>query len=109
DGSAANATGYSSGMAQPNHEGYGSYRIDQIADGVAVNPPEGHSALPIETTLDNNDPDVVLMMLGTNDAVQNYDPESTYSLDQTTAAFDERTYSPNDVGNIGPTFKVLHP
>ncbi|MDY7574530.1 SGNH/GDSL hydrolase family protein, partial [Actimicrobium sp. CCI2.3] len=59
---------------QANHEGYGSYRIDQIADGMSNNPLEGHAALPIETTLANWNPDVILLMLGTNDALQPYNP-----------------------------------
>ena len=77
DGTPANATEFSYNMLsgqQKNHEGYGSYRIDQIANGVPLSsiPPENHSALPIEQTIANNNPDVILMMLGTNDTLQSY-------------------------------------
>ena len=64
NGEVANATGFSTGMESPNHEGYGSARVGMLLKGGTV---EKHTALPIQTTLANNNPDVVLIMLGTND------------------------------------------
>lgn len=64
NGDPANATGFSQGMDNPNHEGYGSARIGMLLNGGTT---EKHTALPIKTTLANNNPDVVLIMLGTND------------------------------------------
>lgn len=69
NGEPANATGFSVGLSNPNHEGYGSFRIDTIMDGGGA---EGHSAPAIEATLDADKPDVILMMLGTNDLIQQY-------------------------------------
>jgi lysophospholipase L1-like esterase len=43
---------------------YGSARIGMLLGGGT---PEKHTALPIKTSLANNNPDVVLIMLGTND------------------------------------------
>src|SRR5436190_22769204 len=68
DGQPANNTGFSTGMANPNHEGYGSFRIDQIRNGGSA---ENHSAPPIVNTLATYQPDVVLLMIGTNDVLQN--------------------------------------
>jgi lysophospholipase L1-like esterase len=68
DGQPANNTGFSAGMANPNHEGYGSFRIDQILNGGTA---EGHTAPPIASTLTTYQPDVVLLMIGTNDVLQN--------------------------------------
>jgi lysophospholipase L1-like esterase len=64
NGDPANDTGFSKGMASPNHEGYGSARIGMLLGGGTT---EKHTALPIKTSLANNNPDVVLIMLGTND------------------------------------------
>jgi len=64
NGDPANDTGFSKGMENPNHEGYGSARIGMLLTGGTT---EKHTALPIKTTMANNDPDVVLVMLGTND------------------------------------------
>jgi len=64
NGDPANDTGFSKGMENPNHEGYGSARIGMLLSGGTV---EKHTALPIKTSLANNNPDVVLVMLGTND------------------------------------------
>ena len=64
NGDPANATGFSNGMKSPNHEGYGSARIGMLLGGGTV---EKHTALPIKTSMANNNPDVVLVMLGTND------------------------------------------
>jgi lysophospholipase L1-like esterase len=64
NGEPANDTGFSKGMDNPNHEGYGSARIGMLLNGGTT---EKHTALPIKTSLANNAPDVVLIMLGTND------------------------------------------
>ena len=64
NGDPANDTGFSAGMEDPNHEGYGSARIGMLLNGGTT---EKHTALPIKTSLVNNDPDVVLILLGTND------------------------------------------
>jgi len=64
NGDPANDTGFSKGMESPNHEGYGSARIGMLLNGGTT---EKHTALPIKTSLANNNPDVVLIMLGTND------------------------------------------
>jgi lysophospholipase L1-like esterase len=64
NGEPANDTGFSKGMDNPNHEGYGSARIGMLLGGGTT---EKHTALPIKTSLANNNPDVVLIMLGTND------------------------------------------
>jgi len=64
NGEPANDTGFSKGMDNPNHEGYGSARIGMLLNGGTT---EKHTALPIKTSMANNDPDVVLVMLGTND------------------------------------------
>jgi len=64
NGDPANDTGFSKGMDNPNHEGYGSARIGMLLGGGTT---EKHTALPIKTSLANNNPDVVLIMLGTND------------------------------------------
>ncbi len=48
-------------LPDPNHEGHGGYRIDQIDSGI-----EGWL-----TSV--NDPDVILLLIGTNDFYQNYD------------------------------------
>ena len=69
NGDPANATGFSVGLTNGNHEGYGSMRIDQLMDGGSA---EGHSVPAIEATLDADKPDVILMMLGTNDLIQQY-------------------------------------
>ncbi len=69
-GQPGNETGFSQGMTNPNHEGYGSFRIDE-ADGGGSE--EGHAAPPITQTLANDRPDVILMMLGTNDVLQQHD------------------------------------
>ena len=72
NGEPGNDTGFSQGMTNPNHEGYGSIRIDEIDEGGSE---EGHAAPPIAQTLANDKPDVILMMLGTNDVLQQHDLE----------------------------------
>jgi len=64
NGDPANDTGFSTDMEDPNHEGYGSARIGMLLNGGTT---ENHAALPIKTSLANNNPDVVLILLGTND------------------------------------------
>jgi lysophospholipase L1-like esterase len=64
NGDPANDTGFSTGMENPNHEGYGSARMGMLLNGGTT---EKHTALPIKTSLANNNPDVVLILLGTND------------------------------------------
>jgi lysophospholipase L1-like esterase len=64
NGDPANDTGFSTGMENPNHEGYGSARIGMLLNGGTT---EKHTALPIKTSLANNHPDVVLVLLGAND------------------------------------------
>ncbi len=51
------------------HDGYGGYRIDQIAEGMGL---FGAPDVPIEVRLDAWDPTVVLLHAGTNDLVQDY-------------------------------------
>jgi lysophospholipase L1-like esterase len=64
NGNPANDTGFSTGMENPNHEGYGSARIGMLLNGGTT---EKHTALPIKTSLADNNPDIVLILLGTND------------------------------------------
>jgi len=58
NGDPANDTGFSTGMENPNHEGYGSARIGMLLNGGTT---ENHMALPIKTSLAINNPDVVLI------------------------------------------------
>jgi len=53
----------------PYHEGYGSFRTDQTLNGGEA---EKQTAPPLTTTLANFKPDVVLLMIGTNDILQNW-------------------------------------
>jgi len=70
DGKPENATINSSKMTPPfPHEGYGSFRIDNIQDGATI---EKRTAPPIKTTLETYKPDLVLLMIGTNDILQNW-------------------------------------
>jgi hypothetical protein len=64
NGDPANDTAFSTRMESPNHEGYGSARIGMLLNGGTT---EKHTALPIKTSLANNSPDIVLILLGTND------------------------------------------
>jgi lysophospholipase L1-like esterase len=63
NGDPANDTGFSAGIQDPNREGYGSARIGMLLNGGTT---EKHTALPIKTSLANNNPDVVLILLLTN-------------------------------------------
>lgn len=62
------------------HEGYGSFRTDMILNGGTA---EKQSAPPLATTLGKFQPDVVLLMLGTNDIIQ------AYQLDGLEARFEK--------------------
>ena len=53
----------------PYHEGYGSIRTDMILTGGTV---ERQIAPPLATTLEHFKPDVVLLMIGTNDVLQSW-------------------------------------
>jgi lysophospholipase L1-like esterase len=54
-------TGNSTGMADPDHEGHGGWRIDQI------------DSILLDVLRNEDDPDVLLLLIGTNDFGQNYD------------------------------------
>jgi len=71
NGDPANATSTSSEMTTPrSHEGYGSFRIDMILNGGTA---ERRTGPPIKTTIEKYKPDVVLLMIGTNDVIQNWE------------------------------------
>ena len=53
----------------PWHEGYGSFRTDMILNGGTA---EKQVSPPLTATLATFKPDVVLLMLGTNDIIQSY-------------------------------------
>ncbi|MGB8355630.1 MAG: GDSL-type esterase/lipase family protein [Chthoniobacteraceae bacterium] len=53
----------------PYHEGYGSIRTDMVLTGGTV---ERQTAPPLATTLEKFKPDVVLLMIGTNDILQSW-------------------------------------
>ena len=58
---------------QPAHEGYGGFRIEQIS-GDAPATDDGGVAYPgLSQTLASGKPDVILLMLGTNDVNQAFD------------------------------------
>jgi len=73
NGQPQNYTGYSIGMADPNHEGYGSFTISNIVYGSNQ---EGHAAPAVGTLLNDDatvNPDgssdpvsLVLLLIGTN-------------------------------------------
>ncbi len=70
NGQPGSDTGFSQGMSNPNHEGYGSFRIDEMRNGGSE---EDHSAPAIKETLAHDKPDIILIMLGTNDVIQRHD------------------------------------
>ena len=83
-------TGNSTGMAEPNHEGHGGWRIDQI-DGIILG------------VLDQIvDPDVILVLIGTNDFGQSYDyTNAIYRLDALIAKMaTNRPYAKIVVANL---------
>jgi lysophospholipase L1-like esterase len=53
----------------PYHEGYGSFRTDMTLNGGKA---EGQTAPPIKTSLDKYKPDVVMLMIGTNDILHTF-------------------------------------
>jgi lysophospholipase L1-like esterase len=53
----------------PWHEGYGSFRTDMTLNGGTA---ERQTAPPIKTSLENFKPDIVMLMIGTNDILQNF-------------------------------------
>jgi len=57
----------------PYHEGYGGFRTDMILNGGTA---ERRIAPPLKTTLETFKPDVVLLMLGTNDIIQAWQLET---------------------------------
>ena len=57
----------------PYHEGYGSFRTDMILNGGTA---ERRTAPPLKTTLETFKPDVVLLMIGTNDIIQDWQLET---------------------------------
>jgi lysophospholipase L1-like esterase len=59
---------------QPGHEGYGSQRIDQLAGNSPATDDGGFVYPGLEHAFAVDKPHVVLMMLGTNDVLQSYDP-----------------------------------
>ena len=59
---------------QPEHEGYGGFRIDQIAVDAAAKDDGGVTYPGLSDILAADKPDVVLLMLGTNDVKQGYNP-----------------------------------
>lgn len=59
---------------QPDHEGYGSIRIDQVAGNSPWTDDGGVVYPGLSQILAHDRPDVILLMLGTNDVLQNYDP-----------------------------------
>lgn len=54
----------SEGLAQPRHEGHSGFSIRQIRDGDKTNHSE---STPLRETLAREAPDLVLLMIGTND------------------------------------------
>jgi lysophospholipase L1-like esterase len=57
----------------PWHEGYGSFRIDEILNGGTR---EKQTAPPLATSLATFKPDIVLLMIGTNDILQKYQTDT---------------------------------
>jgi lysophospholipase L1-like esterase len=92
NGQPGNTTGFSVGMSDPNHEGYGSFTINDTQFGSSQ---EGHSAPPVGTLLTNDattnpngstDPvNLVLLMIGTNNMGiegSSYDSNAPSELNQ---------------------------
>ena len=59
---------------QPKHEGYGGFRIEQISGDAPAVDDGGVSYPGLSRTLAADKPDVILIMLGTNDVNQAFDP-----------------------------------
>ena len=58
---------------QKEHEGYGGFRIEQIAGDTPARDDGGVSYPGLSRVLADDSPDIILMMLGTNDINQGYD------------------------------------
>ena len=59
---------------QPQHEGYGGFRIEQISADTSAKDDGGVSYPGLTQVLGADKPDVVLILLGTNDVNQAFDP-----------------------------------
>ncbi len=59
---------------QPEHEGYGGFRIEQISGDAPAKDDGGVSYPGLSHVLAAGKPDVILLMLGTNDVNQAFDP-----------------------------------
>ncbi len=59
---------------QPRHEGYGGFRIEQISTDKPGRDDGGVSYPGFSSMMAQDKPDVVLLMLGTNDINQSFDP-----------------------------------
>jgi len=62
------------GMVDPQHEGHSSWRTDQIVEGPNHGPEnfDASGSGKLETWLGTYTPDIVLLHIGTNDAIQYY-------------------------------------
>ncbi len=60
--------------SQPQHEGYGGFRIEQISADKPAKDDGGVTYPGFAAAMASDSPDVVLLMLGTNDINQNFDP-----------------------------------
>jgi hypothetical protein len=79
NGEPANHTGFSEGMDNPQHEGYGSAPVAAFLDSMNL---ENHQVLPIGTAVARHRPDLLLVMLGTNDLIYHQKPDATAALMQ---------------------------
>lgn len=59
---------------QPQHEGYGGFRIEQISADKPAKDDGGVTYPGFAAAIATDKPDVVLLMLGTNDINQSFDP-----------------------------------
>jgi len=59
---------------QPKHEGYGGFRIEQISADKPAKDDGGVSYPGLSAALTADKPDVILVLLGTNDVNQHFDP-----------------------------------
>lgn len=59
---------------QPQHEGYGGFRIEQISTDKPGKDDGGVTYSGFAAAMAQDQPDVVLLMLGTNDVNQDFDP-----------------------------------
>ncbi len=68
-------TDFSPGLADPNHEGWPGYVIRELAPGA---PGQLYGPLT-EEAIRRNDPDVILLMVGTNDLLRYRGQDGTFS------------------------------